>query len=760
MGKRVSRALQYGGQASAGDVASLPEGVARLAQNIILRPNRYPVRPPFVYDNLMNVNGLANFTYKANGVHVAYAIDTSHNSYAKASGSGDETWSGALVGISAGSRLTSYANFFFTMYGMLDDGNGLPSKAFSFDGLNISTMPFNSDIAARAIVPFIERLFLIYPRLTFTAVMGTSGYNWANALVWASSGVEIRNVTTSTTTVCRLLPTATAGAYVQWGAFGAVYAASTAGYPLVWRQDLRNTSATYAMPFTMEFYLQTNWVTGAHIAGDIVVDSATLGFAFLCKTGGNSAGAEPAWNTTVGADTVDGTVTWTCVGSSVFASTDSAGGGAVLDAGNTDWQTFFCSGRIPATTNSQSIRARFRFGNADTPSITLSGIDVSLKDGLADGNPAKHNYGLQITNGDFYYPFLNQESSDTVTVDMNAIIWSPIRKPKQMLNSDSYQPQEFVGYPTGGTMIGNRLVVWYRNGFVQFQGVADPDIPIREDARNRVIGCLGPLAHDELEDETFFVGEPDVYRYRIGTDPVPFSGDLMREEIMDRGANWVESQGTYKRPLLCIDKSKLIVFVYTQKAKLYAYDLRTQRWTVWTTPNGAEIDAMLWNQNTGNMYIALGGHGLTRFDYSLVQEDALDGSGTMYACDAVMIYKPVEEYGPPRSDIKLEKVHLYHASTADQTGQTVTFAYSFDQGATFPKSVSGVIAMSSATGKYIPLAADCGIGQQPSATVKVTHSGKAGEAAWCLSPRAYADIEIISPEYTQAPGFTIASSNL
>src|ERR1041384_942958 len=85
--------VEIGGAGSVGDAATLPNGFVPLVSNITLRPNRYPKRPPFVYDNLMLVNGLADFTYKLNGVSVALAIDTSRNVYVKASGAGDETWS-------------------------------------------------------------------------------------------------------------------------------------------------------------------------------------------------------------------------------------------------------------------------------------------------------------------------------------------------------------------------------------------------------------------------------------------------------------------------------------------------------------------------------------------------------------------------------------------------------------------------------------------------------------------------------------------
>lgn len=53
------------------------------------------------------------------------------------------------------------------------------------------------------------------------------------------------------------------------------------------------------------------------LTNTVVTDGA--GKAHLCTTSGTTGAAPPTWNTTTGATTVDGTVTWTCVGTDYSA---------------------------------------------------------------------------------------------------------------------------------------------------------------------------------------------------------------------------------------------------------------------------------------------------------------------------------------------------------------------------------------------------------------------------------------------------------
>lgn len=62
--------------------------------------------------------------------------------------------------------------------------------------------------------------------------------------------------------------------------------------------------------------LYVTWgATIAYAVGDQVVPTTADGLYFRCTTPGTSAGSQPTWPTTPGQTVTDGSVTWTCVGS-------------------------------------------------------------------------------------------------------------------------------------------------------------------------------------------------------------------------------------------------------------------------------------------------------------------------------------------------------------------------------------------------------------------------------------------------------------
>jgi hypothetical protein len=64
------------------------------------------------------------------------------------------------------------------------------------------------------------------------------------------------------------------------------------------------------------------WTSGVKTLGAVVCSTAAnlaaRGVVFICTTAGTSGGSEPAWNTTISATTVDGSVTWTAARASGF----------------------------------------------------------------------------------------------------------------------------------------------------------------------------------------------------------------------------------------------------------------------------------------------------------------------------------------------------------------------------------------------------------------------------------------------------------
>lgn len=64
-------------------------------------------------------------------------------------------------------------------------------------------------------------------------------------------------------------------------------------------------------------WAQVHAVSTAYNLGEIRRPSSGNGFVYRVSVAGTSSGSAPTWPTTIGVDVVDGTVTWTCVGTSV-----------------------------------------------------------------------------------------------------------------------------------------------------------------------------------------------------------------------------------------------------------------------------------------------------------------------------------------------------------------------------------------------------------------------------------------------------------
>lgn len=766
MGKRVTVPLALGGQFSAGNAASNPDGTVRALNNHLTRPGRLPARPPFVYDNLMAINGLTNFDDTTNRVRRLLAINTSQQVFEK--GTTGETWGAANATTISGARLTDSADYRGTTYMMFDDGTGLPSGAASFDGTNVSTSPFSSAIQGRTITTFDERLYLAYPRVTVTNLLAVtasptntlSAYALDNATYWTPTNVTATSVTESGATIVRLTPNSTAASACKIIATSAMTASvlpsSTSEIDAVGTIFLRNNSTT-DMPITLEVFFSSAGTVaypGGSVPQNFVFATTVAGvvYIFQATTGGTVGAAPPAWNAAVGSTTADNTVVWTNIG------IDTLGQSQTTCIADGQWHRYDVPVIVNKTHNSLKVGLRLKFYNdAHTALTSLVTIDASSRDGLADGDVRKSNYGWQLTSGDFHYPFFNSESTNAPVIDMDDVVWSEIGIPKTVRASNTYKLREAQGRATAATAIGGRLMVAKRNAIWQFQDTGDPDIPIRREKFMAGIGVTGPRAHDKFEDEWFFVGENDCYRYKVGDDiPKPFCGDGMRETVMAKGANWVESQSTYKQPLLAIDQQQLIVWVYTQKGKLFAYDLRSNRWSTHYVSGNVEIDAMLWNPNTGNFYVSFGGHGLTRMDYAANASDTIDNTATPLALDKSFVLPPLK-ISTLRFDAYCEGIKFLYA-TANPSLQSVTASISYDQGGTYPNSVNYTPFLASTNGDFVPITLDiCESG--PSVTLRVAASGPGGEGSWSLADEMEMKLKINRGEYPQVNP-TAGSSNL
>jgi hypothetical protein len=100
--------------------------------------------------------------------------------------------------------------------------------------------------------------------------------------------------------------------------------------------NLIDTADYTATPTTEEFDGSTfnnvsDWAAATgYTAGDFVKPATANGYIYECVTNGTSGGAEPAFGTTIGADTADNTTSWRCRGLHVVTtSADLTGSIAV-----------------------------------------------------------------------------------------------------------------------------------------------------------------------------------------------------------------------------------------------------------------------------------------------------------------------------------------------------------------------------------------------------------------------------------------------
>lgn len=409
----------------------------------------------------------------------------------------------------------------------------------------------------------------------------------------------------------------------------------------------------------------------------------------------------------------------------------------------------FLQGAIRPHTNSIGISPRFKFFNTATPTITLAAVEVSYKDGLADGDPRKANWGQQLTVGDFFYPFVNTETATSSAQNIDAVIWSEISNPASIKAASTYPLTEIAGLGTASIVSNGKLVVFKRHGMWIFAGQADVNEPILPESPAIATGCLGPMALDNAHDGTlYWLGTHHAYQMHIGayssTDlgtsslPQEIDSPGIYEEIFARGANWVESQATYNLPILAIDHANKDVWIYTQKGKIYIYSIQSKLWSYLdTNPTGtsAEVSAMVFDPVSNRMLVSFGGQGATRFDEtSNAQDTIIAGGGTAWNIQRDLVPKPFELFAA-RYEASLLEVGLFHNATI-QNG-SLTLSYSYDRGATYTTPPGYPVTSFIGNPRIrLPLAAT-----GESVTIKISWTG-AGGARNCSISKADAFLRV------------------
>lgn len=737
--------VALGGMYTAGDPSTLSDGMVTLLQNYVFRPNRIDGRAPFIYDGLDTVSGFAIWQDMVNELTKTVAVRSSDQKIYTKNTSGSNYTAG-VSGIPSSTRLTSYTNFLQKLYMMFDNGSGVPSAVASWDGTTLVTAPFNSTFVSRAIAAYNERLFFVNPRVTFTLAQTsatTNAYDWSSGN-WAKTNVTVQNNTNASgITVGRLVPTSTAvsGCKIIYNTTSfptaglVAVAASTSELKYVWRSDIRSTDASYQVPLTLELVLvlgRSITASFAYVVGDLISNIATDGnmHRYRCTTAGNLPLAVPAVTLNAAGTTVDGTVTWTEEGSDVLSAYE------LYLPTLTDTQNFttsFVSASVPARTNQVTIAPRIKFYNTLTTALTqLVAVEMAYRDSITDGDPRKANFGQQITAGDFYYPFFNQESSATATVNMDAVIWSEIDNPKSILAANTYPLTEIAGLGTAACVAGGLLWAFKRRGMWRFRGQADINEPILPQTAAIQVGCLGPLALDvSRDDEVYWIGENHVYRMKADdAQPTEIDSPGMFETIMSRGSSWVESQSTYNLPILRIDHANKDVWVYTQKGSIYVYSIQYGSWSVFTTnPTGtaAEVNGLVFDPVSNRMLVSFGGASATRFDEtSDAQDSIVTGGGTPWNVQNIIVPKPFELYAA-RYEATLLEVGLFNGATILQG--SLTLSYSYDRGSTYTTPTGYPITSWPLNNRIrMPLAAT-----GPSVTIKLSRTGAGGARNWSVS---------------------------
>lgn len=761
--------LPMGGSFTSGDPSTIPPGFVYSLVNLVPRANnRYDARPPFVFDFITGtgayqVNTLMLWSDTANRALrfvVIPATAFTQQLYAKDL-SGVETYAAIGQSFTPPLRITDFATLRGVLY--FSTGDGItPNDVFSFDG-GSSSSPLNnlgshgisvsSYLTAVTVSAIGERVVLGNVGVVVplnNAIQTTSVYD---PTTWTLTTAAASNITGTAGVVGRISPTAATGAQAIVGVQLPFSGSDVEPLRCVYRADIRGVSATYRMPMKAEIYLDKQWAatTAYTVANQLIVPTTANknGFRYRPSVLGTTAGGEPAWPTTIGGTVVDGTVTWVCDGPDVIGSTNIT---VPTISEETSFASYFCDGFLPAPFGVGNLSWRLKFGNDASASVTANiPVDISFKDGVTNGQTSKRNFGQQFTYGDFKVPFCNVEPAATTTIKYeDRWYWSELGEGGNWRSNQYWALSEYPGPITAAVPVVSRQIFFKRNAFWLFRGTDNPDLPFSRERYDVGVGCVHPRALDVFEKTVYFIGENEVYRMTAEGEPEPLCGDAMREEIMARGSDWVESQSTYKAPLLTINAAKREVWIYTQKGVLYCYHIDTKRWSKHEFSGNPQVVDMLYFPGTQKVYVSFGGHGLTRMDPTSSAKDSYDNTGTTFDLAADIIFKPIELIAP-RFEMCLHDVAVFHLATADQTGQTTSCSFSFDRGATFPTSDTVTFSTSEPRISFAAMQTDVTI------TPKISHVGGGGPANWSIS-RAEMTLELLSGEWPKVQPTQSSSS--
>lgn len=735
-------AMPLGGMFSAGDPERIPDGMCRLAENVVFRPGRIEKRPPFIYESVVDGRGFANWHDAANKVERLARFGEGGGASVQIflkSQTGSETYGAAVTGFAATAGqwyVADYCNYRGKLYFSLTNGGtpttvpgSIPEALGSFDGATITQYPLGGDtLFAFTVKPFVDRLILGNVVSSVQNRLGTT--NAYDSTAWAQVTTTRTNITNGSAITSRITPTGTTNSQIYLVDQYTI-AAATTDTTLIFRSDLRNTSPTYEMPLTLEIYYSQIWVTlTAYSVGAIRVPTTATGngFKYRVTVAGTAAVGEPIWPTTVGTTVVDGTVTWICDGPDALGSLPAT---LPTISEESEFLPYFVRGVHQPSPASSKVGVRLKFGTAAVGTITLVPIDISLRDGVTDGDLTKRCFGQQLTTGKFIYPFFNQQSSATATIALdNDLYYTETSDPNTILGASFQRLSDLPGRVTASAVVGGRYVAFKRQGMWVFQGGTDPNIPLIRERFFANVGCLGPRAWCVFEDVLYFACDYEVYRWTPGGVPEPLCGDAIREELYTK-ATFIETKEAANPAMslvagLTVDEKNRDLIVSLQKGFWHCMDLDTGRWSRFseaaytTAVLGPSLHCPTWNSLTKHIYYGIA---VSRYDDSSTAESTFSG---LTSVTSTVTLRPL-----PRSEIGLDKIWISHMATGDQSSSTLAASVSFDVGATFTKTntVRVPVVAANVSGRF-PIA----IRQSgPRLVVKLAHLGNAGGASFTLT---------------------------
>lgn len=554
------------------DVSNLPDGKAYIMSGLVRRSGGWQSGPSFVAITPTAVTSMAAWEDSANSVTrlVACKLNGANGdlylqdvSAATFAGSAAATITGATTFVDA----TNYRGRLFLSAG---------TAIYAFTGSALTTNALGGEtVYADSLATFEDRIFLGRLHATIPNLLSlaqtydpTAGMTFKNCV-----GQVITNGTTITG---RVTPSDASEARFVSAAPTITVAASTTDTAYVYSCALRNTSASFDMPVTIELVYVTPWAaTTAVVKDEIRTELGSLTVPvkrFRCTVGGTTGATQPTW--VLGATTTDGTATWVVEGDDIAASKITTIP-QLSDSPNFIVNTIRAI--IPANPVATNLKYRVRFGNSDSPVYPLAALDVSFRDGKADGTLGKANFGQQITKGRFFYDFYNQETTQTATkVYDDRVYWTETSNPDDLRGSAYYKCDEVAGPITAVRAVGGRLVVFKKRAMWVFAGTLDPDNALRKEKFYAYAGCVGPFATDSFEDTLYFAGADEVYSWQVGKDkPTPLAGDAMRDQLFASAGN-----GPFS---VCVDqKNRDVWFGHSSvvsPAFANVYHLPTAEWS-------------------------------------------------------------------------------------------------------------------------------------------------------------------------------------